>query len=121
MNQNEISFLTKFEDFIQSKLRIVWIEVDGFKMYTRKSKRYFEYQHIDCLDIATIDAAVTGTGTFTRILEALLEKYPTNHFFVESILNPRLPKFLEKYGFVDFGDNNMILVRRHGVEIIKSK
>lgn len=119
MNPNEIEFMNKFDAFVNDTLRNVWIEVNGFKMYTRKSIRFFETQQIPCFDIASIEAEVAGTGMFTRILEALLEKYPTKHFFVESILNPRLLEFLERYGFVEYREGDMILVRRHGVNIIK--
>ena len=118
MSNDKILFLNMFQDFVLSDLRNVWIEVNGFKMYTRKSIRYFENQYINCLDIANIEARITGTGLFTTILTELLERYVTKHFFVESILNPRLPEFFKKYGFVQYRDNDMILVRKPIKDII---
>jgi hypothetical protein len=96
---------------MKGKLRNEWIVVDGFKMYVRKSKRFYDNKFVDCLDIASMEAEVQGTGIFTKILTKILSDYPKTNIFVESILNPRLKPFLEKFGFIEYRTDDMILIR----------
>lgn len=104
-------FLNKVEVFMNDNIRNQWIIIDEFKMYIRKSKRYYEGESINCFDIASIEAQQRGTGLFTEILTQLLEIYSETNFFVESILNPRLPAFLKKYGFIEYRIDDMLLIR----------
>lgn len=104
-------FLNKVEIFMNDNIRNQWIVIDGFKMYVRKSKRYYNDEFLDCFDIANMEAQQRSTGLFTEILTLLLETYPRTNFFVESILNPHLPAFLKKYGFIEYRVDDMILIR----------
>ena len=84
-------FLKQYHEFVTSDIRNTWICVTNFKMYVRKSMRCYNNNAINCLDIASMEADICGTKMFTKILTMLLLTYPDKHFFVESILNPRLP------------------------------
>lgn len=110
-SQTTIQFFDRLNLFMKGKLRNEWIIVDGFKMYVRKSKRYYNNQFIDCLDIATMQADKPGTGIFTKLLTKLLGDYPKTNIFVESILNPKLIPFLKGFGFTEYRTDDMILIR----------
>ncbi len=110
-NETIIQFFDRLNLFVKGKLRNEWIIVDGFKMYVRKSKRLYNNGFVDCLDIASMEAEIRGTGIFTKILTKLLSDYPTTNIFVESILNPRLVPFLNKFGFIEYRTDDMILIR----------
>lgn len=111
MKSETQEFLNQIEVFMTANIRNQWIVVDGFKMYVRKSKRYYCNQFITCFDIASIEAKQYGTGLFTEILTQLLATYPETNFFIESILNPRLPAFLKRFGFIAYRNADMILIR----------
>lgn len=111
MKPQTSEFLNKVDAFMNGSFKNQWIEINGFRMYVRKSKKYHKGELFDCFDIASIEAQHPGTGLFTEILTQLLVIYPETNFFAESILNPRLPAFLKKYGFVEYGMDNMILIR----------
>ena len=53
------------------------------------------------LDLASInlDENLQGKGIFTSFLKNLLEKYPSDNFYIESIMNPRVITVAEKFGF----------------------
>jgi hypothetical protein len=106
-----IQLFDRLNLFIKGRLRNEWIVVDGFKMYVRKSKRFYNNGFIDCLDLATVQADVMGTGLFTKILTKLLHDYPNINIFVESIVNTRLIPFFKKFGFIEYRTDDMILIR----------
>jgi hypothetical protein len=95
-------FLILFDIFLKTKDKNKWLEVDGFKMYVRKSKRYFNNTVYECVDLATIEAEEQGTGLFTIILNKILDKYKNVNFYVENVLTDRFFNFFKKYGFVDY-------------------
>lgn len=106
-------FMADFDSFInQNQSQRKWLLINGFKMYVRKSKRYYNGNIIDCVDLATIESTTTGTGLFTLILEEILRKYPNKNLYVESILTNKFYNFFKKYGFVAIGDEeSMNLVK----------
>lgn len=110
-------FLTEFMLFLHKKERNIWIYTDCFHIYIRKSKRHYDGKLIDCIDIASIevDEEYKGQKILTTLLETLFQKYPKFNYLVESILEPRLIGFLQKYGFVKYPEhdediNNMIKI-----------
>ena len=111
-NKTIVEFFERLNLFMRGNLRNEWTFVDGFKMYVRKSKRFFNDKFVDCFDIASMEAEVQGTGIFTKILTKLLADYPETNIFVESILNPRLTSFLRNFGFVEYRTDDMILIRK---------
>lgn len=53
------------------------------------------------LDLASInlDENLQGKGIFTSFLKNLLEKYPSDNFYIESIMNPKVISIASKFGF----------------------
>lgn len=51
------------------------------------------------LDLAVMEVAKPGRGTFTKFVETLRKDYPKLHLYIESVLNPRLGPHLKKLGF----------------------
>lgn len=117
MGQNEViaQFFDKLNYFIKSGIKNEWIIIDGFKMYVRKSKRYYKDNFIDCFDIASMESEIKGEGLFTKILVKILNRYPDMNIFVESILNSRLIPFLKRFGFIEYGNDCMILIRNEDI------
>jgi len=121
VNKNEeivSQFFDKLRLFLFKSIRNEWIYVDGFKMYVRKSKRLYQNNIINCFDIASMEADIPGSKIFTSILTEFLKRYPNTNIFIESILNPRLFLFLEKYGFKKYPigeeyQHSMILIQRN--------
>jgi len=104
-------FMDLLDKFMISSAKNQWIYVYGFKMYVRKSRRYYNGQWLECLDLATIESVTQGTGLFTAILEEILSKYKNLNMFVESILTKRFYNFFLKYDFIPIGspdDTNLI-------------
>ena len=99
MEQTVNDFLVELDLFMKSNLRNQWILLDELKIYVRQSKRYHNKTTIDCLDLATIEIHKRGTGLFTMLLKAVLERY--DNVFIESILEKRFYNFLLKpeFGF----------------------
>ena len=97
MKQVVNNFLVELDLFMKSNLRNQWICLDELKIYVRQSKRYHNETTIDCLDLATIEVHKRGTGLFTMLLDAVLERY--ENVFVESILEKRFYDFILSKGF----------------------
>lgn len=95
-------FMELFELFLKLNERNRWIYVDGFKMYVRKSKRFYNKQFIDFIDLATIESDKQGTGLFTLILTRILDKYKDKNFYVENVMTDRFLNFFKKFGFIDY-------------------
>ena len=83
----------------------------SINLYLRKSFRLLPPERITddwkpglsklepCLDLGNIDLSPRGEGLLTRILVLLEVENPWNFLYVESVLEPRLEKFLENNGF----------------------
>lgn len=95
-------FLEKYHVFYISDMRNAHVEIFPARLYTRKSMRVFRGGSYRCLDISSIsiDRSFQKRGLFTALLQALIEKYSTDNFFIESILNPDIRKVADKLGFV---------------------
>ena len=87
--------------FLASELRNAWVREAGFSdLYVRKGQRYINgVLHSNILDIANVTARVPGSGAFTKLVAKLRLKYPQMGIYVESIINLRFPKKLERLGF----------------------
>ena len=95
-------FMELFELFLKLKEKNKWIYIDGFKMYVRKSKRFYNKEFIDFIDLATIESDNQGTGLFTLILKEILDKYKDRNFYVENVMTDRFLNFFKKFGFIDY-------------------
>lgn len=79
------------------------VKEPGFTtLYLRVTRRYMggvSYEPV--LDIAdvTVREDWRGCGIFTDLLDRIRETYPTLHLYIENVLNGRLQKHLERYGF----------------------
>lgn len=95
-------FLEKYHIFYLSGIRNTHVEIFPARLYTRKSHRVFQDKTYKCLDIGSIniDRSFQKRGLFTALLKALIEKYPTENFFIESIVNSDIRKIGDKLGFV---------------------
>jgi len=100
------NFMKLFDLFIKSEEKLgyrnKWIYIDGFKMYVRKSKRFYNKEFIDFIDLATIESDNQGTGLFTLILKEILDKYKDRNFYVENVMTDRFLNFFKKFGFIDY-------------------
>ena len=95
-----------FQFLSNTKLRNTWIREPHISVYVRRSIRFIGDKSIPCLDIGsvTVDEKFQGRGVFTAFLERFEHEAEqlNRAVFVESILEPRLRKFLlsEGYSFV---------------------
>ena len=93
-----------FDMFVQSEcVRNCWIYERDIAIYVRRSTRFINNKPIKCLDLASVEVIEEhrGMGIFTGFLSRFEEaaKKLNRAVFVESILNKRLEKFLEKRGY----------------------
>ena len=108
--------LNQIEEFMNLPIKNKWIGNDEIKIYIRKSKRYINEKMIDCFDIATIEVEKQGKGLFTKILDQIIQKYPTTNIFIESIMEPRFRGFFKRKGFKYISEmypENMILLQNN--------
>ena len=90
----------------------LWISERNIKVYVRKSMRYIPWTLVPCLDLANVEVTESkrGQGIFT----AFLSKFETEAaklkriVYVESILEPRLEKFLLARGYLYFPNTSEI-------------
>jgi hypothetical protein len=107
----------QLELFMSYKNRNMWLydnEDDPIvSIYVRKAYHRVGKQTYDFLDLASISIVESrqGEGIFTDFLRRLLEKYPNQNIYVESILNPAVRHICNKFGFIDVDSDNMALVR----------
>lgn len=89
--------------YFNPSLKNVHLTTDDVRIYVRKSRRFHEGNEVRCIDIASIailNDKNRGRGLFTMFLDRLLKEYPTQSFYVESIVNPVIMIVTEKFGFV---------------------
>ena len=94
--------LTKLFHFLKSDEKNAWLENRTAKLYVRKSKRFIENGMLDFIDLATIGLKRDedmGQGFLHHFLSRLLKTYPDKNFYIENILNDRIPKHLIEFGF----------------------
>jgi len=107
----------QLELFMSYKNRNMWLFDDEddpiVSIYVRKAHHRVGKQTYDFLDLASISIVESrqGEGIFTDFLRRLLEKYPNQNIYVESILNPAVRHICNKFGFIDVDSDNMALVR----------
>lgn len=101
------------DEFINSQYRNHWLNLPKIKVYVRKSKRIIDGKIINFFDIASVEVSKTSQkkGVFTKFLQSLLIDYPEQNLYIESILNPILFDFLERYKFKIHNKENMYLIR----------
>jgi hypothetical protein len=102
MEQFLHEFFSLYDVFYKNaSLRNTHVSVGPIILYTRKSKRLIEGKIVSVLDLAslTIDREYQKKGYFTAMINGLLEKYPHDNFFIESVLNSNVRKVGEKFGF----------------------
>ena len=108
----------QLELFMSYKNRNMWLFDDEddpvVSIYVRKAHHKVGSQVYDFLDLASIsiEESRQGEGIFTDFLRRLLDKYPNQNIYVESILNPAVRHICNKFGFVDVDKDNMALIRK---------
>lgn len=94
----------QFREFYKNtSLKNANLDTDDVKVFVRKSQRYYDGEIINCIDIASITIVYNknrGRGVFTTLLKRLLEEYPNDNFYIESIVNPIVLFITNKFGFV---------------------
>lgn len=95
-------FLKVYDEFYRSGERNRHIEILPIRIYTRKSLRVFHSRKIQCLDIGSvnIESEYQKMGLCTDLLKALVDAYPNENFFIESIVNENMRKVGDRCGFV---------------------
>lgn len=104
-----------------------WFEYDQFKIYMRKSRRFFNKpasrymaDYEQTLDLATIEVHpdYRGKGVFKSILarvEDILDSYPEYQLlYIENVGDKRFQRFFEGRGFLKrsgFGDEDCFYKR----------
>lgn len=88
--------------FLNNSDRNIWIENDLYKIYLRKSKRYFQGTIYTCFDIGQIEVAeeFRYQGHGKRFIEKFHEINPYQLTMIESVLNSSLQDHLRKNGWV---------------------
>lgn len=98
-----IDFIIEFDVFFrQGTIRNHWFYTSLFKLYARKSFHVVDgkaYQFIDIASIA-VEPEYQNTGIFTTLLKTLLNRYPNENFFIESVVNPVVTHVAQKFGFI---------------------
>ena len=115
---NYDNIFKQLELFFNYKNRNMWIYDNEdnpiLSIYVRKSHHMFNKEMYQFLDLAslTIKESRQGEGIFTNFIKILLEKYPNQNIYVESILNPAVRHICSKFGFVNVDEHNMCLIRK---------
>lgn len=109
LEKSRLILIARFDDFLNSEHRNLWIESECGSVYLRKAFRYLNETPVKTIDIASIHIkpAFRGQGLFTAFFTAIHRKYPEIDWFIESITNNAVIHIFEKFGFkitVDFGD-----------------
>ena len=102
MEEHVRDFLWQYDLFYRNKLvRNTRVDVGPVRIYSRRSYRSINGKMLPMLDIASVnvDREFQKRGYFTAIVKGLLEKYPTENFFIESIVNENVRKVGERFGF----------------------
>ena len=91
----------QLNDFLLSNQRNEWLACTTFKVFVRKSIRFYNGESFRCLDLASIEVEEEwqNKGIFTTFLTLLLSTYPELNIFVESILHPAVTHILKKFKF----------------------
>lgn len=126
---NEDYSMPSLEEFITSPMRNVWVTFTSSKGYTlesyvRKGPRFIDGQKYDkVLDRANTSLKdeevvlrmmdqnehMANTGAykeFDQLMLSLAKQHEFDAVFIENILNPLLPKVLERWGYTRIGDPN---------------
>lgn len=106
MNLDEFLEKAKAEQFYTSRAQL---EEPGFStLYVRYGRRYVKGEiFYNTLDVATVEAAVKGQGTFKKLIARVRENYPYIHLFVENVMPPQLREHLMRTGFEYVGPNEL--------------
>lgn len=102
MEEHVRDFLWQYDLFYRNKsVRNTHVDVGPVRIYTRRSHRSIDGKMVPMLDIASVnvDVEFQKKGYFTAIVKGLLEKYPADNFFIESIVNENVRKVGERFGF----------------------
>ena len=90
-------------EFLASKYRNIWLELDDMRVYVRKSWRHLDGNTRRCIDVASVevDEYCRGQGIFTKWLAELEQIIVPDYeyVFVECVLNEKLVPHLEKLGY----------------------
>jgi hypothetical protein len=94
--------LPTLREFLDHPLtRNGYVRARGFHhLYVRKGERYVEgvwYNRV--IDLANFEVNHPGRGLFGRFIARLRNSRPEWGLYVESVLNPRLPRRLMELGF----------------------
>jgi len=94
-------FMIKFSRFYRSRDRNIWIECAYFKVYVRKSHHRVGKKIYNFIDIANINVEekYRCRGICTSILQLLIEAYPQENIFIESVQNFRMDIVAKKFNF----------------------
>jgi hypothetical protein len=76
-----------------------WISSDNISIYVRQSKRFINGEHLDFLDLATIDIDPMGEKIFINLLDRIEKEFHMYNIFIESILSDRFLNFFLKRGY----------------------
>jgi ribA/ribD-fused uncharacterized protein len=88
------------QSFTSGPFHTHWLEVDSvFKVYVRKGNHYIHRQNCECLDIANVEVAEKwrSKGIFSDFLSKVATISPYPYLYMESVINPRLKKFLQRH------------------------
>lgn len=77
-----------------------WLRDESLQVYVRRSLRLVEGSLVRAVDIATIVAETPGQGRGSRFLRYAQSICPAPYLWLESVLNPRFAKWLERQGWI---------------------
>lgn len=89
--------MTSFEQFVNQRVRNLWIKEPGIQIYVRKSLT----KERGDFELANMNADRPGKGALTNFLDKYEGQY---QFFVENIQEPRLEAYLLRRGYERVGD-----------------
>ena len=93
--------ITKLKEFLNGKLRNVWITTKRLSVYVRKGHHYINGKMNDTLDIANISVnkKYMGKGIGMKFVNEAHEIHQYSLTYIENVLNPSFDEKLRKGGW----------------------
>mgnify|MGYP001591645878 FL=1 len=99
--------IVKLKEFLNGKLRNVWITTKKLSVYVRKGHHYINGKIHDTLDIANISVnkKYGGKGIGMQFINEAHETHPYSFTYIENVLNPSFDEKLRKGGWIVIPSN----------------
>jgi len=103
----ELTVIEQLRDFLNGHHRNQWLlsTDDEMQVYVRHAHHLINGQPTETLDIANVEVATTGKGTFTRFLEMAERLNPHQAIFIENVMSERFANYFRRRGWGEMPTN----------------